>query len=545
MVRIHCLGEYSLVSRKRIDRSSTHMLQARKFDELIRDAAEVFGRRAFLIDDEQLGRMTYDDLLRFSQGLERKLDELHVPKGAYVATAFHNCGLAVLMFIAVIASRRVLVPLNPISTGDELGYMLQLAECAAIFVDPGHVRTDDFGDRKVVRVPNHVEFVNECIIGSSATYSRGAWNTIDRFVGEVVFTSGSTGRPKGAVLSEESLTANAQALAEVYELRESDRFLTVCPLFHNSGQVFTTLACALVGGATVAIKSDVGMLNFWHYSDKYQANWSLGMVSFLALLLSRPDNPASKSNMRGLLTGGSAIDAALIQQFESRFEIPVRAIYGLTESASIASCEYLDPSPRSLGSSGQPLPICDVRIGNDPNSLTKRGDHRSRQRGEIWVRAPTIFRRYLGDPALTEARKIGEWLRTGDLGYFDEHGNLFIVDRLDSMLIVGGENVYPAEIERLCMQLQGAAQIVLAGLEHQIWGHELVLVYKCSGDESPPLRLWHRVFTENLAAAKIPQKYVSITDLGMKDFPRKENGKLDRQAIASILRTRKSRTSTV
>jgi acyl-CoA synthetase (AMP-forming)/AMP-acid ligase II len=148
-----------------------------------------------------------------------------------------------------------------------------------------------------------------------------------------------------------------------------------------------------------------------------------------------------------------------------------------------------------------------------------------------------VFERYLGNPALTEVRKNGEWLRTGDLGYFDEHGNLFIVDRLDSMLIVGGENVYPAEIERLCMQLPGAAQIVLTGVAHPIWGHELVLVYKSSGAQIPPLRAWHQVFTENLAAAKIPQQYVSIADLGMEDFPRKENGKLDRQAIARMVKT--------
>lgn len=519
------------------------MLRAHSFHELLRSAAETYGSRSFLIDDEQLGRLTYEDVLRFSKGLERKLDELNVPIGAYVATAFHNCGLAALMFLAVIASRRVLVPLNPISTKDELQYMLDLAQCVAIFVDPGHVRTSDFGARKAIRISNHAEFLNECTRDSFPSHSGGALHNYEGLIGEVVFTSGSTGRPKGAVLSERSLISNARALAEVYELQASDRFLTVCPLFHNSGQVFSTLSCALVGGSTVAIKSDVGMLHFWHYADKYQAHWSLGMVSFLALLISRPGHPTSDVRMRGLLTGGSAIDAALIQQFEARFDIPVRTVYGLTESASIATCEFLDPRPRSLGSSGRPLPICDVRIGPDPNSLAMSGDLRSRERGEIWIAGPTVFERYLGNPTLTEARKKAEWLRTGDLGYFDQHGNLFIVDRLDSMLIVGGENVYPAEVERLCMQLPGAAQIVLAGVDHPIWGHELVLVYKSSSEEAPPLRSWHRVFTENLAAAKIPQRYVSIADLGVGDFPRKENGKLDRQAIARMLKNGEPVTS--
>lgn len=515
-----------------------HMLQAYTFNELLRSANTEFGNRPFIIDDDQLGRLTYGDVLRFSQGLERKLDELKVPKGAYVATALHNCGLAALMFLAVIASRRVLVPMNPISTRGEFAYMLDLAQCAAIFVDPTHAREErELSERNAIRILHHKAFFNDCVSRSPSTEGDHTYPPNDDFVGEVVFTSGSTGRPKGALLSERSLLSNARALAQAYELRNSDRFLTVCPLFHNSGQVFTTLSCALVGGSTVAIKSDVGMLHFWRYADKYQAHWSLGMVSFLALLLSKPANPTSNAKMRGLLTGGSAIDAALIQQFEARFDTPVRAIYGLTESSSIATCEYLDPSPRSMGSSGKPLPVCDVRIGADPNSLATSSDQRSRARGEIWIAGPTIFERYLGDPALTDARKHGEWLRTGDLGYFDKLGNLFIVDRLDSMLIVGGENVYPAEIERLCMQLPGAAQIVLAGVDHPIWGHELVLVYKCSGEGAPPLNAWHRVFAEHLAAAKIPQRYVSIGDLGLADFPRKENGKLDRQAIARMLKT--------
>lgn len=510
------------------------MLQVTTFDELIRSAAKEFRDRTFLIDDEQLGKLTYHDVQKFAAGVAQRLDGLGIPEGAYVATAFHNCGLAALMFLAVIASRRVLVPLNPISTRDEFRYMLDRAECAAIFYDPNHVRTEDFGKRKAVCITSHAQFYSSCADGAVTPSSGIAEHAKNGFAGEVVFTSGSTGRPKGAVLSEHNLLSNARSLAEVYEMQASDRFLTVCPLFHNSGQVISTLCCALVGGSTVAIKSDVGMLNFWRYADRYEAHWSLGMVSFLALLLSRPEKPTSRVKMRGLLTGGSAIDAALIQQFEDRFKVPVRAVYGLTESASIATCEFLDPSPRSLGSSGRALPGCDVRIGDDPRSLAASGEPRSRERGEIWIGGPTVFDRYIGNPTLTVARKVSNWLRTGDLGFFDEHGNLFVVDRIDSMLIVGGENVYPAEIERFCMQLSGAAQIVLAGADHPIWGHQLVLVYKSIVRE-PPLQSWHQVFTKNLAAAKLPQRYVSIQDLGIDDFPRRANGKLDRPAIAQML----------
>ncbi|MDY6946853.1 MAG: class I adenylate-forming enzyme family protein [Pseudomonadota bacterium] len=513
------------------------MLEAESFDELLYQAGERFGDKIFLADDGLLGPITYRQARSFAQAVKSKLDELEIPEGSFVATAFHNCSLAALLFLAVIGARRELIPLNPLSTKSEFDYMLDLAQCAAVIVDPNHVRTHEFGDRKIISVPKHSEFFETLMGGRSNRRHAGAPSSgsVHR-ASEVVFTSGSTGRPKGARLSEQSLLSNARALAEVYELDASDRFLTVCPLFHNSGQVFTTLSCALVGGTTAAVKSDVGMLRFWHCVEKYQAHWSLGMVSFLALLLSRPSQPAADVSMRGLLTGGSAIDAALIASFEARFNIPVRTVYGLTESASIATCEYRDPDPRSLGSSGRPLPICDVRLGSDPGSLVAADDPRARDRGEIWIAGPTVFEGYLGDAALTEQRKIGEWLKTGDLGYYDERGNLFVVDRLDSMLIVGGENVYPAEVERYCMQLQDAAQIVLTSVEHPIWGAELFLVYKTVGDCSPNVRTWHRVFTDNLAAAKVPQRYLGLSELGLSDFPRKENGKLDRQALSGLVK---------
>jgi acyl-CoA synthetase (AMP-forming)/AMP-acid ligase II len=139
---------------------------------------------------------------------------------------------------------------------------------------------------------------------------------------------------------------------------------------------------------------------------------------------------------------------------------------------------------------------------------------------------------------LTLRRKHGGWLQTGDVGYFDGNGNLFVVDRLDSMLIVGGENVYPAEVEKLATLLPNAAQVLLAGVDHPIWGKELVLVYKADSDAQPSIALWHRILADQLSAAKIPQRYVSVRDLGLIDFPRKENGKLDRQTVALLVSTR-------
>jgi acyl-CoA synthetase (AMP-forming)/AMP-acid ligase II len=511
------------------------MLQAQTFSALLRDASARFRSQPFLLDDPMLGTVSYSEVLHFANGLETQFEELGIEVGAPVATLFHNCGVAALLFLATIASRRVLIPLNPLSTAYELEYALNRAQCVAVISDPVHRRCGDFGGRPTIEVTDHREyFAKRCETSTRMNVGPNRYDAEDKFIGEVVFTSGSTGRPKGVVLSERSVLANALALAKVYELRNTDRFLTVCPLFHNSGQIFTTLACVFAGGSTVIAKSDVGMLHFWSYIDKYRPQWAFGMNSFLAMLLAGTEAPNESSFMRGLLTGGSAIDGSVVRQFESRFGVPVRTVYGLTETASISTCEYLDPSPRSLGSSGRPLPICRVRIDSLRNSSTFN-DPVAYERGEILINGDNLFERYVGDPDLTRQRKHEGWLYTGDIGYFDEVGNLFVVDRTDSMLIVGGENVYPAEVEKLCTFLPGAAQTVLAGINHTIWGTELVLVYKAKTDAQPSISLWHQILAEKLTAAKLPQRYLAVEDLGLIDFPRRENGKLDRQAIAARL----------
>jgi acyl-CoA synthetase (AMP-forming)/AMP-acid ligase II len=179
-----------------------------------------------------------------------------------------------------------------------------------------------------------------------------------------------------------------------------------------------------------------------------------------------------------------------------------------------------------------------VRIGPELGQLASSDNPAAQQRGEIWISGPTVFEEYLGDPELTRARKQDGWLRTGDVGYFDASGNLFIVDRLDSMLIVGGENVYPAEIERLGALLPGAAQVVLAGIDHEIWRTQLVLIYKATLPGSVSLAQWHRVLAQHVAAHKIPQRYIAVEELGLDEFPRRANGKLDRQRLSVLLKDR-------
>ena len=510
------------------------LLHAHTIRQLLVEAHTNFGGRPFLISDQFLATVSYSHVLRFAIGLGKEFDDIGVAVGASVAILFHNCGVNALLLLAVIASRRVLVPLNPLSTKNEVEYMLDRAACAAVIVDPGHAKSSSFGNRRTIFVPDHREFFERIRAKGEQVHTQefDPPHSSD-FNGEIVFTSGATGRPKGVRLSDQNLLEGAEAIASVYGFSCADRFLTVCPLFHVSGQLVTTLACVLAGGSTAAVQSDIGLPNFWHYVDRYRATWSVLITPFLAILLAQDSGPSDPSAVRGIVIGGSAIDGSMVARFEARFGVPVRTAYALTETTSICTCEYLDPSPRSLGSSGRPLPNCRVIIDStSPHIVTTDGHPRH---GEILISGKNVFDSYIGDPELTERRKQDGWLRTGDVGYLDENGNLFVVDRIDSMIIVAGENVYPAELENLCTYLPGAAQIVLAGVDHPLWGKELVLVYKPQGGEAPSIQVWKRILAEQVSGYKLPHRYVSIQDLGLNEFPQTPVGKLDRRALAALL----------
>ena len=510
------------------------LLHTKTIRQLLVEAHTEFGDRPFLISDQSSATISYSDVLRFAIGLEKQFDEVGVAVGTSVATLFHNCGLNALLFLAVIASRRVFVPLNPLSTKNEVEYMLNRAECAAVIGDPSHVSSSGYGNRRTILVPDRREYVERISAkGEQVHFRETGPSHSSAFTGEIVFTSGSTGHPKGVRLSDQNLLQEAEAIASVYGFSGADRFLTVCPLFHVSGQLFTTLACVIAGGSTIAVPSDTGVTRFWHYVDRYRATWSALIAPFLALLLAQNTGPSDPGAMRGIVTGGSAIDGPMVARFEARFGVPIRTAYALTETTSICTCEYLDPSPRSLGSSGRPLSICQVRVDSRSPHVETTGDNPGY--GEIFISGGNVFDSYIGDPGLTERRKQSGWLRTGDVGYLDENGNLFVVDRIDSMIIAGGENVYPAELENLCTYLPGAAQIVLAGVDHPLWGKELILVYKAQGGETPSIGVWRRILAEQVTAYKLPHRYVSIQNLGLNEFPKTPVGKLDRRALAALL----------
>jgi acyl-CoA synthetase (AMP-forming)/AMP-acid ligase II len=492
---------------------------------LVALAARRHGERTYLRPAESgLDPLTFQDVHAFALGLGGLLDELAVPVGERVAVVLHNSSLLALLFLGVIAARRVLVPVNPRSGLSELDHILMATSPRLILVEAsvaGRLHPVTAGRPSIV-LDNQPRFIREMLLRPAVAPEPG--DPTPEADAEIVFTSGSTGLPKGVVLAHRSLLADAFGLCQRFGFGPEESFLTVCPLFHNSGQLFTTLTALWCGATTTCVRSDLAMLRFWPLVDRHEPTWTLVVNAYLALLAQAPDGP-ERHSLRGVLAGGSRLSADLIRSFEHRFSIPVYQTYGLTETTSISTVELPGHAHRAPGSAGPPLSICSVRIVQDGRESA------AGQLGEIQISGENLFSRYLDQPELTEERLEDGWLRTGDAGYLDPAGNLFIVDRLDSMLIVGGENVYPSEIENLVPELDGVAEAVVVGLPDHVTGCRLVMVYRLRPGAEPEPATWREVFVRHLSPFKIPEQLMAVGELGWEELPHATNGKVLRRRV--------------
>jgi acyl-CoA synthetase (AMP-forming)/AMP-acid ligase II len=242
----------------------------------------------------------------------------------------------------------------------------------------------------------------------------------------------------------------------------------------------------------------------------------------------QPERPASRS-LKAVLAGGSALGPELIHSFETTFGIPVRQVYGMTEMTSLTTVEERDLDPGDARTAGPPVPFARVCIVDlDGKRLPAGAD------GEILLSGPSIFTRYEGEPGLTAGKLVDGWVRSGDLGHVDEHGRLSIVDRIDSMVIVSGENVYPAEIENLVPRLAGIQDAVVVALPHAVTGVDLVLVHTLLPGAAADHDAWRMTLMEHLSKFKVPRRFVALEEIGVDAFPRTPVGKIQRSEVQRL-----------
>ncbi|WP_132994045.1 class I adenylate-forming enzyme family protein [Gordonia zhaorongruii] len=478
--------------------------------------AEMAGSRAesdpsapALADDTQtFTNHEFDEAIIRAAGT---LAEAGVSKSDVVAIMLPNTADFVIALFAAWRLGATATPVNPSLEPKEIAY--QLADCKQSAV----VTSDDLK----AKLADDVTVVTD--LSSAKTGTRETTQTDEHDLALLIYTSGTTGRPKGVMLDHANLTAMVEMAIEEFSLDSSTHSLLILPLFHVNGIVVGALS-SLVAGGSVTVAGRFDPRTFFDRVEAARPTYFSGVPTIFAMLANLPEElQPDTSSLQFAVCGAAPASAELLDKFESRFSVPVIEGYGLSE-ATCASTVNPIHGKRKPGTVGLPLPREQVRIAGPGGEEITDGSA-----GEVQIKGPNVMRGYLNLPEETEKAFIDGWLRTGDIGRFDEDGYLTLVDRAKDMIIRGGENIYPKEIENVVYEVPGVLEAAVVGRPHPMRGEEPVLFVSVS-DPSTTEDVIQKHIDESLSKYKRPVA-VWIVD----DVPKNPVGKLDKPAMRKRL----------
>ncbi|GAA1023637.1 MULTISPECIES: class I adenylate-forming enzyme family protein [Amycolatopsis] len=334
----------------------------------------------------------------------------------------------------------------------------------------------------------------------------------------LIYTSGTTGQPKGVVLDHANVRAMTEMIVNALELGPADHSLLILPLFHVNGIVVSVLAPLLAGGCstiTARFRADY----FFDTIERVRPTFFSAVPAIYARLAGLPETVRpDTSSLRLVVCGAAPMPAELIECVEQRFGVVVVEGYGLSEGSCASTLNPL-AGPRKPGTVGRPLPGQEVAL-MDPEGRLTDGP------GEVVVRGPNVMRGYLNRPEATAATIVDGWLHTGDVGRFDEDGYLVLVDRIKDMIIRGGENLYPKEIENALHAHPAVLEAAVVGAPHPVLGElpvATVTLYPAAVVSEAELLDHCRA---RLTRVKVPVRIDIVPAL-----PRNPVGKIDKPAL--------------
>ena len=426
----------------------------------------------FLFAPEPDARLTYGELRSTARALDAELAAHGIAPGEIVSYMLPNGVSAASVYLGAMYGGYVVSPVSLLAQDALIEHTLAHSETRIVFAAPEFVArlvsiVARIGSRAVVRPTSP----DDPALPLAAAQASPVTLTADS-PAMLMYTSGTTGTPKGALLSHGSLVHAGQAVSAAHELTPSDRVLSSLPLYHVNGQCIATIS-PLVSGGSIVMPHRFSVSQWWSLTERYRPTWLNIVPTIIAYLLNGPELTAAQAAACRAVRFARSASAPLPPEhhraFEARFGISVLEGMGLTECASVAFANPLDPAARKIGSPGRPLGM-EARIVVPGGAALPTGE-----RGEIELRGRNVMLRYHKDPEAT-ARTVrpGGWLATGDLGYRDADGFYFITGRLKELIIKGGENIAPREIDEALLAHPAVLEAAAVGMPDREYGQEIL-----------------------------------------------------------------------
>ncbi|HZZ51832.1 MAG TPA: long-chain fatty acid--CoA ligase [Pseudonocardia sp.] len=467
--------------------------------------------------------LTYRQFLEQVQATAEMLRGRGIEPGDRVSLILPNVPTFPIVCYAALAVGAVVVPMNPLLTEREIGFYFSDAgvKLAIAFED----LPDAGAGAAAAGAANDVEVLVVGPVGLSRAQLAGAQATdrepeprADDDLAVLLYTSGTTGRPKGAELTHANLHNNAQVTTDtLVRAGENDVIMGCLPLFHVFG-LTCGLNVAVLTGACLALLPRFDPVKALRLIEQQRVTIFEGVPTmYSALLHAGKDSDATfdTSSLRLCVSGGAALPVEVLHNFEKRFDAMILEGYGLSETSPVVSFNHPD-AERKPGSIGTPIQGVQVRILDDLGNEMPTGEV-----GELAVSGHCVMRGYWNRPEATAEAIQDGWFRTGDLGRYDEGGYLFIVDRKKQLIIRGGYNVYPREVEEVLHEHAAVAEVAVVGIKHAELGEEIGAAVALVPGESATVAELRAFAKERVAAYKYP-RHVWIVD----SLPKGPTGKI-------------------
>jgi fatty-acyl-CoA synthase len=506
--------------------------------ELLRAAAADAPDRTALVagvpDPAERRRWTYTELLDESERAARALLARFEP-GERLAVWAPNLPQWVVLEMAAGLAGVVLVTVNPAYRPAELQYVLRQSRAAGIFSVPEFRGNPMAATLEQVRpeldeLRETLSFSDwDAFLGSGASFAGPLPTVRPEDPAQIQYTSGTTGFPKGAFLHHRGIVNNARFTRDRLEVRDGDVWLNPMPLFHTGGCVLGAL------GSLWARATHIPLLAFdpalvLELIETERVDVMGGVPTMLLAMMEHPDFSARDlSSLRSVLSGGSTVPADLVRRIEGGLGITFGIVFGQTEASPVITQTRLSDTPEDKAETiGQPQPQQEVKVvSTETGEVVPCGEI-----GEICSRGYNVMLGYFEMPEATaETIDSQGWLHTGDLGTMDARGYLRVEGRLKDMVIRGGENLYPREIEEVLFTHPAVADVSVLGVPDERWGEELAAVVRLApGHESVGEAELRAFVRERLAPQKAPRQWAFVDE-----FPLTASGKVQKFVLRERL----------
>jgi long-chain acyl-CoA synthetase len=442
--------------------------------------------------------------------------------GDSVALILPNAPALVAYLFGILRIGATVVPLNPNLTLHELSLLVHESGARAIVttvelalqLESRHADTASL--LHLITVDLSLP-LNCAAVAPNASVAGSAEQTAF-----LIFTSGTTGRPKGVMLTHRNVLANTAQVAERTGLTPADRVLHVMPLFHANGLMNNTIL-PLRAGASIVLRPRFDLVEFWSVVESFRPTYFTAVPTVFSRLMDAWDGRAETSSLRFVRSGAAPMTPTLQRMVEERLGVPLVVSYGLSEATCTCT---MNPAgwARRAGSAGLALVDEVVSVIDSEDQPLSLGEV-----GEVAVRGPNVMAGYLNEPEATAQALRSGWLHTGDMGHLDADGFLFLTDRKKDLIIRGGENISPREVEEVLLAFPAVAEAAVVGAVDREWGEEVVAFLVPKTGRDLVVDELQNFCRERLARFKVPRRIQVVSALPLTSV-----GKVDKARLRAL-----------